>query len=221
MKKGWVILFVLGVTALLTWVGIRVLPDEARVREYLSGVPLFPAVVMFVAAYVLSSFVVVDIKDLFKIVAALVFGVLWSTLFIWIAEIISNIILFHLARRVGRGWIERRFSLQGRDVRLVESMCGLGQIFILRTIPIVPYRILDLAYGLTAVPFRRYFLVSALASPVRIFWLQAILAGVGGAVLDPVKMQAYLLENPQILTWSAGYLVFSIVMIGILSKRRV
>ena len=201
------------------WAGRAFFSDEARIQAFFQQFPFGWAAVFFIGAYVLSSFVIVDLKDILKVVAALLFGAWWSTLFIWLAELINNVMLFHLARRLGRVWIEQKFHLRGKDVRWVETMCGVWQIFVLRIIPAIPYRILDVTYGLTAVRFRRYFTVSALASPLRIFWFQFILAGLGGAVFQPEKIVVYLNGHPQAVQFGAMYLVGSFLAAFLLSRQ--
>ena len=201
------------------WAGRVFLSDETRIQSFFQQFPFGLAAAFLIIAYVLSSFVIVDLKDILKVVAALLFGAWWSTLFIWLAELINNTMLFHLARRLGRAWIEKKLHVEGKDVRWVEAMCGVWQIFVLRIIPAVPYRILDVAYGLTAVQFRRYFTVSALASPLRIFWLQFILAGLGGAVFEPEKIAAYLTDHPEALRFGAAYLLISFCAAFFLARK--
>ncbi len=210
LRTGIRVMVVICLLAAAWWAGRVFVSDETAVRAFLGDFPVGIAAGIFIALYVLSSFVIVDLKDLLKIAAALLYGPWWSTLFIWVAELINNGMLFHLSRRLGRSWLERKFHLQGKDVRWVERACGTWQIFILRIVPVVPYRLLDVAYGLTTVSFRRYFFVSALASPFRIFWLQFILAGLGGAVFEPEKVMLYLQAHPRVLQFAAAYLFLSL-----------
>jgi uncharacterized membrane protein YdjX (TVP38/TMEM64 family) len=201
---------VIALLAATWWLGRTCFSNEDAIRAFFEKFPFGLAAALFIVLYAGSSFILFDVKDILKVAGALLFGAWWSTLFIWIAELINNAMLFHLARRLGRVWIERKFNLHGHDVGWVEKFCGVWQIFVLRILPIIPYRILDVAYGLTAVPFRRYFTVSALASPLRIFWLQFILAGVGGAVFEPQKLTDYLLARPEIVRFGALYLFFAV-----------
>lgn len=210
LRTGIRVMVVICLLAAAWWAGRVFVSDETAVRAFLGDFPVGIAAGIFIVLYVLSSFVIVDLKDLLKIAAALLYGPWWSTLFIWVAELINNGMLFHLSRRLGRSWLERKFHLQGKDVQWVERACGTWQIFILRIVPVVPYRFLDVAYGLTTVPFRRYFLVSVLASPFRIFWLQFILAGLGGAVFEPEKVMLYLQAHPRVLQFAAAYLFLSL-----------
>ena len=218
-KTASTILVIAILLAAAWWVGRVFFSNQDAVRAFFARFPFGLAAALLVVLYVASSFIIFDVKDILKIVSALLFGAWWSTLLIWIAELINNTMLFHLARRLGRSWIERKFGLHGNDVGWVQKLCGVWQIFILRTIPVVPYRVLDLAYGLTAVQFRRYFIVSAVASPVRIFWLQSVLTALGGAVFQPEKIKDYYTAHPEALRFGAVYIVISIIAGFVLSRK--
>ncbi|MEJ2111047.1 MAG: VTT domain-containing protein, partial [Acidobacteriota bacterium] len=96
---------------------------------------------------------------------------------------------------------------------------GVWHIFLLRTVPIIPFRILDLAYGLTSVPLRKYLAVSAIAMPVRIFWIQFVVAALGGAVFDITRAMAYFEQNRAALWLSFLYLMVSIIIVVCLRRK--
>ena len=100
-----------------------------------------------------------------------------------------------------------------------QKGAGVWPIFILRTVPLVPYRFLDLAYGLTSVSFRKYFIVSAVAMPVRIFWLQFIAAGLGSAIFDQGRVWTYFEQHALVLRLSFLYLIISILAAVFLSRK--
>ena len=210
---------VVAILAFAWWLGRVCFSDQEAMRTFFIRFPFSLTAVVLIVSYVLSSFIPFDVKDILKVVSALIFGAWWSTLFIWVSELVNCVMLFHLARRLGRGWIERRCGLHGNDVRWVERMCGTWQIMLVRLVPVVPYRILDVGYGLTAVSFRRYFVISAIVSPARIFWLQFILAGVGGAVFAPEKLMQYFLAHPEVVRFGALYLVFCVIAAAFLGRR--
>jgi len=65
---------------------------------------------------------------------------------------------------------------------------------------------------LTGIKFRRYFLIVLLGSPLRILWIQYILAGVGQAALrDPKAISQYLNSHAEIFILSLIYLVLAII----------
>lgn len=174
---------------------------------------------VFIVVFVLSSFVILDTKDILKIAAALAFGALGSALLIWLAELVNCWLLFRLARRYGREWVERRFAVREKSLSWVKRFYSTGAIFALRSLPVFPYRILDVAYGLSELSFRKYFVISALSSPIRIFWLQFILAAMGAAVFDQQKMIQYLQANPGFLRASLLYILASLVAAFFIGRR--
>jgi uncharacterized membrane protein YdjX (TVP38/TMEM64 family) len=152
-------------------------------------------------------------KDFFWLAGALLFGAVFSALLVWIAEIINAFILFYLARCLGRGYVER--SLAERYRKLDGKLGDLSFIwlFIFRAAPLIPYRFMDLASGLTRMPFKRYLAAVILGSAFKIFWLQYVLAGVGKSVFDnPAVIIEYFLSNKTLLMLSLIYPIFVIAV---------
>ena len=91
----------------LTWVLGKYFPSDV---EYYKGLfSRFPLVVsgaIFVLFYVIVSFFVWIIKDILKVVGALLFGAYLSTFLIWVAEMINAALLFNLSRFLGRKFVE-------------------------------------------------------------------------------------------------------------------
>ena len=77
---------------------------------------------------------------------------------------------------------------------------------------------MDLAAGLTRMSWRKYFLVVLLGSPLRIFWLQYILAGVGQAVFNPETISRFFALNPGVLIFSFIYFILAVL---VLTKVRI
>lgn len=204
---------------ILVVIGILLDFEEAKFVEYFRQLPLPLAAFFFIAAYVGLTFAVWFAKDLLRIVGALVFGPYWSTLFIWVGELANAFIFFYMSRRLGRAYIAQKFHLKEVHLARADRKGGVWHIFLLRSLPILPFRVLDLAYGLTSVTFRKYFLVSAFALPVRIFWVQFVVAALGGAVFDIPKAMAYFEQNIVALWLSFLYLLLSAIAVLFLRKR--
>ncbi len=148
-------------------------------------------------------------------------------MFIWIAEIINATILFHLSRKLGRGFVEDK--LKGTLARLDEKIASSGfwGVFALRIVPLVPFRFLDLAAGLTKISFRNYLTAVIFASPLRIFWIQFILAAIGQQLLDNKSIGEvlptfihYLESNTFVFVWSFTYIVTAIFLAWWLKRKR-
>ncbi len=190
----------------------------AKFKLFLEGFPKWFSSLAFIFLYVLSNFVFfLDVKDFLKPVAALIFGAYFSTLLIYIAEVINAWIFFHLSRRYGQERLQ--YYLRGRFAHIYKKLehIGIGWIFLLRLLPLVPYRILDISFGLTGVSFKKYLLVVLVASLPRIFWIQAVLAAVGS--LYPEKIFAFFMANPHIFFFIFLYFIFSFILILVFRKR--
>ncbi|MDP8266971.1 MAG: VTT domain-containing protein [Candidatus Aceula meridiana] len=188
---------------------------------FLKSLPTGLSSIIFIGLYVGVTFVAWLAKDLFKIVGAVVFGAYLSTFLIWVAEIINAFILFHLSRKLGRDFIQSR--LKGSFVKIDEKIArsGFWSIFVFRAFPIVPFRFLDLGVGLTKIPFRKYLILVILGSPVRIFWIQFVLSGVGKAVFkNPQVMVDYLTQNTLVFVLSFAYLIVTLILVIFLARKK-
>jgi uncharacterized membrane protein YdjX (TVP38/TMEM64 family) len=149
----------------------------------------------------------------FRFAGAVLFGAYLSTLLVFISETINAFILFHFSRFLGRdyvgNWLKARYS--NLDERLARL--GFFWLFLFRSVPLVPFRFLDLACGLTRLSFKKYLTAVVLGSPIRIFWLQYILAGVGMSMFGkPYALAEYLLSNKFLFLGSFLYLILVIVV---------
>ncbi len=164
--------------------GTRGHSNVEDVRAYFGQFPPAFAGVAFVVLYVALTFCLWLPKDFLRIAAAYVFGTYLSTLLIWIAESLNAVILFHLSRLLGRDFVADK--LPGRFHRLDERLAHLGfiELFLLRVVLLVPYRFMDLAAGLTNIPFRTYFMAVLLGSPIRIFIRQFLWVAVGESLFE-------------------------------------
>ena len=66
---------------------------------------------------------------------------------------------------------------------------------------------LDIGSGLTRISLRRYMLAVVFGSPLRIFWVQYIIAGVGKSLFNnPYVLVEYFLGNKILFIFSIAYL---------------
>ncbi len=187
--------------------------DDQAIQQALKGFPLVWAGIIFIAAYVLISFFFWFSKDVFRIAAAILFGAYLSTLLVFFAESLNAIILFCLARALGKDFVESNLSKKFSG--LYQKLSRLNYFWLLgfRSAPFIPLRFLDLSAGLTAMNLRRYMSVVILATPLRIFWVQFILAGVGKSVYSqPEAVTNYLFANKGVFVLTLVYLVLIILV---------
>lgn len=143
---------------------------------------------------------------------AILFGPVVSTIFVWLAEMGNAFALFYLSRNLGREFVEQKFKLKSQQLDRVKEDSTYFGIFTLRINPLIPFRFMDLGAGLTSITFRKYFNGILLASLLRIFWLQSILAGIGTSIFQDIETaRKFLMDNPIIVIYSALYFLVVIV----------
>jgi len=192
--------------------------DEEAVRILLQDIPLGFSALAFIISYVIGTFLIWQLKDPLKIVGAVLFGAYLSTVLIYIAEIINACIFFELSRKLGRRFVEKK--LKGRLRQFYERIetMNMGWVFLLRAVPLIPYRVLDLSFGLSGFSFRKYLLVVLLASLPRIFAIQFVLAAIGGFSLE--KTVAYFQENQAVALALTLYFLIAVVVVFKLKLKK-
>lgn len=196
--------------------------DIDLLQTKFSGVSFVWSSCGFVFLYVVSTtFVWFGPKDVLRVLGALLFGGLVSTIFVCIAELLNAFILFFLSRNFGRDFVEAKFHLHKKTLDTAQEDKGFLGWLALRVNPLIPFRLLDLGAGLSHVSFSKYFIACLIVSPVRIFWLQYIIATLGRDMLkNPTQMLNALAQNSSIIRMSAFYflLVLVLTLVAIIQK---
>lgn len=213
MRDAGFLLFVILLLA-LWYLGRFIDIDTDEISRYLAGFPLALSGLVYIILYIAVSFFIFFAKDIFWLSGAILFGPILSTVFICIAEFFNAMILFSLARLLGREYVAG--SLKGRYKELDAKLGNISffWLFVFRAAPLIPYRFMDLAAGLTKINFRKYLLAVIIGSPVKMFWIQYVLYGVGKNVLkDPSLMVDYFLKNKVFMFMGVFYLALVIMAI--------
>ena len=184
------------------------------IEKSLRAFPLVYSSVLYIALYVIITFFIFFSKDVFWLMGAVLFGVALSTLFICIAEVINACILFNLARRFARAYVEKSISEKYKHLDEKLGRVNFFWLFIFRAAPLIPYRFLDLGAGLTRINFRKYLAAVIIGSPIKMFWIQYILYGVGKNIINnPYVLVGYFLHNKTLLLFSMVYLLLIILVV--------
>lgn len=189
--------------------------DPQKLEGYLYKFSIVKAALIFILLYVAVTFFVWLSKDVFKIVSAIIFGAALSSLFIWIAEALNALILFHLSRYLGKEFAEKKLfrNKAPKWEEVLMRQKGFWSLLFFRAVPLIPFRFLDLFMGLTPISFKKYISVVILGSPLRIYWLQYILAAVGKDIFKgPNVLMQYLLANKPAFILSLIYLILVVVV---------
>jgi uncharacterized membrane protein YdjX (TVP38/TMEM64 family) len=146
--------------------------DERTIRSFFDGIPLVYSAVVYIFLYVVLTFFLWFTKDIFMVTGAVIYGPYASTVFVWIAEIINAILLFLLARKLGHEFVKNK--MKGKWQGLSERMDSVGfwDTVALRAIILIPFRFLDLTFGLTKVSLKKYLAAAIPGSIPRVFMRQ-------------------------------------------------
>ena len=197
------------------WYGGRVFHvDVPYYQKILAQYPLAISGLIFVLLYVATTtFVWFGPKDVLRISSAILFGPYVSTVFVWIGEMANALIMFHLSRLLGRGYVQQRLGARPEELDKMKNDSSFLGVIAWRINPLIPFRLMDLGYGLTSISFRKYFLAIIIVSFFRILWLQFIIAGIGVSLFEDISaMMNYFLAHPLVLRYSVLYFLAVIVI---------
>lgn len=213
-------LFLISLLVLLWYLGRFLHIDTESLGRSLKGVSLLYSGIVYIFLYVVVTFFIFFSKDIFWIQGALMFGPYISALLVYIGEIINAFLLFNLARLLGRNFVERH--IKGKSENLDEKLAQINffWLFIIRLVPLVPYRFLDLGAGLTRIRFRRYFLVVLLATPIRVLWVQYILSVVGRNIFSKPQLLMDCLKNNRLLLTASFFYFILVILAAVKLKTR-
>jgi uncharacterized membrane protein YdjX (TVP38/TMEM64 family) len=132
----------------------------ASFLEWVQGIgPWGP--VLFAAAYVPAAVLFVP-GSLLTLGAGFVFGLAKGTVVVSLGSTAGAAAAFVVARSLAHDWVARRLARRpiltaiGRAVEIE----GFRIVLLTRLSPVLPFNLLNYAFGLTAVPFRTYVLAS-------------------------------------------------------------
>lgn len=137
------------------------------VQDYLAGFldriesvgPWGP--VLLAAAYTVACVLFVP-GSILTLGAGFLFGVVWGTIAVSIGSLLGATAAFLVGRTLVRGWIEGRIAsyprFQAVDRAVGEQ--GFKIVLLVRLSPILPFNLLNYAFGLTKVRLWQYVLAS-------------------------------------------------------------
>ncbi len=194
--------------------------DREAIQALIKDVTPVASGVIFVLLYVaLTSFFWLA-KDILRVAAVFVFGIYGSTFWIWAAEAVNAVVLFHVSRQLGREFVEEK--LLKRSVSWINRVEGFtfGNLLNLRAVILVPFRFLDLGFGLTKISFVKYLGAVLVGSPVRIFFQQFFVGVLGASLWKDFDFGVqYMSQHPGIASCVVGYFVWTVGTVFYLRKK--
>lgn len=125
---------------------------------------------LYIALFILATVCLLP-GSVLVLVGGIVFGPWLGTLLSLIAATVASALSFLLARWLGRAlllkYVGHTHTFQAIERGIARS--GIDFLILTRLIPLFPYNIQNYAYGLTAIRFWPYTLISALTTLPGIF----------------------------------------------------
>lgn len=133
--------------------------QQASIDAYRSGSPGLAAAIYF-ALYVVMAMLSLPGAALMTLAGGAVFGLWWGTLLVSFASSAGATLAFLTARFLLRDWVAQRFGqrLQAIDDGIRRE--GAFYLFALRLVPVFPFFLVNLLFGLSAMKARSFYWVS-------------------------------------------------------------
>src|SRR5205814_764374 len=114
----------------------------------------------FLALYVAITALSIPGATVLTLIGGAVFGLLWGTVLVSFAASLGATLAFLASRFILRDWVRSRFGTQLARVDRGVQREGALYLFTLRLIPAVPFFVINLAVGLTAMRPWTFYWVS-------------------------------------------------------------
>lgn len=174
----------------LVFLGRAVGDEIPRFAEWVNGLGFWGPVV-FVVGYAVAVVGFVP-ASLLTLAAGAIFGLLYGTLYVFVAATVGSCLAFLVARYLARAVVERRIEGDQRFAAIDRAVGEQGRriVFLLRLSPAFPFNLLNYALGLTRVRFADYALASVGMLPGTLLYVYSgklagdVAALAGGAAGD-------------------------------------
>jgi uncharacterized membrane protein YdjX (TVP38/TMEM64 family) len=123
------------------------------------------APIIYTLMYILGTIFLLPSTPL-NISGGALFGLYQGTLWSSLGAIIAALITFAFTRTIGRQWVVKKLGERWKAVEADIYHQGLLYLFIIRLLPILPYGIVNLAAGLTAVTWFDYTVATILGTVI-------------------------------------------------------
>jgi uncharacterized membrane protein YdjX (TVP38/TMEM64 family) len=155
-----VVLTVLGGLLYLAWPFVATLSDPEQMRRLIGQAGAWGPLV-FIGVQVLQVLIAPIPGQVAVVVGGYLFGPFWGLVYTLIGATIGSLLVFTLARKLGRPFVERFVS--SRQLDRFDSLTkrnGILIFFLIFLLPGFPDDVIAFVAGLTAIPIRTLLVVS-------------------------------------------------------------
>ncbi len=218
-KRAWGLLGLLAVGVAISYgvdwvIGRFVDLDAERVEGWIAGFGMLAPLVYI--ALLASTVIFTPLPSVpVNIAGGLAFGVVMGTVYTLIGGMIGATVNFYVARRLGRGFVERRLGARSMaHVDGIAERMGARLVFLTRLIPLFNFDWVSYAAGLTRLSFRTYVVASLLGMLLPVIGI----VYVGDVLLTHPGRSALVFT--MLVVWSAVPAVAALLWFGFHGIRR-
>jgi pyruvate/2-oxoglutarate dehydrogenase complex dihydrolipoamide dehydrogenase (E3) component/uncharacterized membrane protein YdjX (TVP38/TMEM64 family) len=190
---------------------------QARLAETIAARPVFSGLVYF-GLYVLVAAFSLPGAAILTLGAGALFGLVTGTILVSFASTIGATLAFLSARFLLRDAISTRYGDRLAAIDAGVKRDGAFYLFTLRLIPVIPFFVINLVMGLTAMKARIFALVSQIGMlPATFVYVNA------GTRLADIQKPGDILSLPLVLSFAALGLLpwIAKAIVGFIQRRRV
>jgi uncharacterized membrane protein YdjX (TVP38/TMEM64 family) len=204
LLAGAIVLFIAGffvfrLDRYLSWQFIR---DHLHTLQETVGEHLLIAAAVLFAVYVLVTGLSLPVATVLSLLAGALFGRWIGTLIVVVAATTGATLAMLGSRFLVREWVRRRFGPRLAAIDEGVRRDGAYYLLTLRLLPIVPFWLINLGIGPTAMPVRLFAAITLVGiSPAAFIYVSA------GTALGSIESPSDIL-TPQVFGW--------LILLGIL-----
>jgi pyruvate/2-oxoglutarate dehydrogenase complex dihydrolipoamide dehydrogenase (E3) component/uncharacterized membrane protein YdjX (TVP38/TMEM64 family) len=135
--------------------------QQEAIAAWHASRPLAAAAIFFVL-YVMVTALSLPGAALMTLAGGAIFGLGWGTLIVSFASSLGATLAFLVARFLLRDWVSSRFGQRLSTIDDGIRREGAFYLFTLRLVPVFPFFLINLLFGLTAMKARTFYWVSQL-----------------------------------------------------------
>lgn len=133
--------------------------QQETIVTYRNDHPLL-ATAIYAIVYIAVTGLSLPGATILTLAGGAVFGLLWGTLIVSFASSIGATLAFLAARFLFRDAVNTKFSLHLKEIDTGIARDGAFYLFTLRLVPLIPFFVINLVMGLTALKTRTFYWVS-------------------------------------------------------------
>nr|MBP6712191.1 FAD-dependent oxidoreductase [Propionivibrio sp.] len=133
--------------------------QQVSIEAFREARPVF-AIALYFSIYVLVTALSLPGATLLTLAGGAIFGLLWGTIIISFASTAGATLAFLISRFLLRDWVKARFGQRLDAIDEGIRREGAFYLFTLRLVPVFPFFLLNLLFGLTGMKARTFYWVS-------------------------------------------------------------